>query len=63
MNDPDELEYYLFPGVTVNWAGEDWRLPDAGTDPQSGFNVTTSEMGHLYYDELGFRVILTGVSP
>ena len=52
----------------VGWAGDlsidlggtiydDWRLTDAtnqdGSGPDGGFNVTGSEMGHLYYTELG----------
>ncbi|MEK6766895.1 MAG: hypothetical protein AABY49_11800 [Planctomycetota bacterium] len=37
---------------------DDWRLPtslnlDAPFGPDSGLNVTGSEMGHLYYTELG----------
>jgi hypothetical protein len=49
------------PGVTVSWNGE-WRLPKTmdgerhysydGTTT-AGFNITTSEMGHLYYKSLG----------
>ena len=35
----------------------DWRLPTAlnvdGSGPYSGYDVTGSEMGHLYYTELG----------
>lgn len=35
----------------------DWRLPSAinhdGSGPTGGYNVTGSEMGHLYYTELG----------
>lgn len=30
-----------------------WRLPDAGTSPTAGYNVITSEMGNLFYNELG----------
>ncbi len=53
----------------VSWAGtlsvdfgsdtyDDWRLPTAENNvapigPDSGFNVTGSEMGHLFYTELG----------
>jgi len=41
--------------LTVNFGGtiyDDWRLPIA--DPNcSGYNCTNSEMGHLYYTELG----------
>lgn len=32
---------------------DDWRLPSAGPDPQWGENQSDSEMGHLYYTELG----------
>lgn len=56
----DVFEYDLFSGVTVNWEGEVWRLPDAhnqdGSGPRYGFNVTGSEMGHLFYTELGLDV-------
>jgi len=50
----DGLEYYdSFRNVT--WT--DWRLPNSynqdGSGPDSGYNATGSEMGHLYYTELG----------
>ncbi len=45
--------YNLDPGYSVTWTDPAWRLPSAGTNPQHGYNQTTSEMGHLYYDELG----------
>ena len=62
---------------SVAWAGgltiggfTDWRLPTAlnqdGTDPLDGFNVTGSEMGHLFYGELGGSAgsaILNSVDP
>lgn len=36
---------------------DNWRLPTAldqdGTGPCQGFNCTSSEMGHLFYSELG----------
>ncbi len=41
------------PGYTINWDGNEWRLPDAGTVPQGGFYITNSEMGYLFYTELG----------
>ena len=45
----------------LSFAGhDDWRLPTAlnfdGSGPESGFNVTTSEFGNLYYIELGGTV-------
>ena len=52
----------------MNWAG-DWRLPATvdgldvqGTDGTTtgGYNVTSSEMGHLYYEGLGNLSILDG---
>lgn len=46
--------------LSVNFGGKvynDWRLPSAlnpdGTGPCSGYNCTQSELGHLYYVELG----------
>ena len=48
------LTYEINPAYVVNWYG-DWRLPSAGTNPQWGYNQATSEMGHLYYEELGNR--------
>jgi hypothetical protein len=61
LNNPGVLTYNLDPGITMSWSGE-WRLPSTvdglnvyGYDgtTTSGFNITTSEMGHLYYTELG----------
>lgn len=52
--------YKFNPGISVAWSGE-WRLPSTvdglssfgwdGTST-SGYNITTSEMGYLYYIEL-----------
>jgi len=46
--------------LSVDFVGniyDDWRLPTSlnqdGSGPSSGFNVSSSEMGHLYYAELG----------
>lgn len=37
----------------ANYLGyHDWRLPTSGTCP-GGYNCTSSEMGHLFYNELG----------
>ena len=38
-------------GYTLDWVGA-WRLPETDNET-SGYNITTSEMGHLYYEELG----------
>lgn len=56
------LTYNLNPGYNVNWSGS-WRLPStvdgeyefglSGTTT-GGFNITSSEMGELYYTEFGY---------
>jgi hypothetical protein len=49
------------PGYTVDWKAS-WRLPSTvdgilnvgfNGNTTAGYNVTTSEMGHLFYSELG----------
>ncbi|MCP4368694.1 MAG: hypothetical protein GY797_11375, partial [Deltaproteobacteria bacterium] len=54
--------YNIDPGYAVTWADADWRLPTTVDGPYvfgydgtttGGYNITNSEMGHLYYDELG----------
>lgn len=60
------LTYHIDPTYTVTWDDSAWRLPTtAGGNtydsvPTSydgstvkGYNITSSEMGHLYYAELG----------
>ena len=58
-----QLTYNIDPAYTVNWIDAAWRLPDTvdglyddtlcdGTTT-GGYNITTSEMGHLFYTELG----------
>lgn len=38
----------------INYGGSSqWRLPSAGANPQFGFNQTGSELGQLFYSELG----------
>ncbi len=55
------MTYNLDPGYSVSWNG-DWRLPLTVDGPDvlgydgtttSGYNITSSEMGHLYYTDLG----------
>jgi len=46
---------------TANYLGyNDWRLPTAlnqnGTGPCSGYNCTSSEMGHLFYVDGGLSL-------
>jgi hypothetical protein len=61
LNNPGVITYSLNPGVSVSWRGG-WRLPLSmdgsrkfGYDgtTTAGFNITTSEMGHLFYKSLG----------
>lgn len=61
LNAPEALTYKLNPEVIVSWEG-DWRLPKTVDGPRkngndgtttAGCNITTSEMGHLYYESLG----------
>jgi len=55
------LTYHIDATYTVTWDSA-WRLPDTvdgvyadGCDGNTtgGYNITSSEMGHLFYDELG----------
>jgi len=53
------LTVSLDPGYTtdIDWT-IDWRLPSAGVNPSiqdTGDNITTSEMGHLFYVSLGLN--------
>jgi len=61
LNDKGALTIKPDPGVSVSWEG-DWRLPKTkdgarrfGYDgtTTAGFNITTSELGYLYYVSLG----------
>ena len=40
----DQLEYGGY---------DDWRLPSAGNPPTNGVNLTTGELGHMFYNNLG----------
>jgi hypothetical protein len=50
----EDLSYY---DSVRNVTYDDWRLPTSlnqdGSDPDWGWDCTGSEMGHLYYTELG----------
>jgi hypothetical protein len=61
LNATGVLTYNFNPGINIIWRG-DWRLPNTvdgarkwGCDgtTTAGFNITTSEMGHLFYTSLG----------
>ncbi len=56
------LTVNLYDGYAVDWENSSWRLPIAvdgiyewGYDgtTTAGFNITSSELGHLFYEELG----------
>jgi hypothetical protein len=47
------LTYNIYAGYSIDWGMNPWRLPSVGTNPSSGYNKTSSEMGHLFYTELG----------
>ncbi len=55
LNDPGVLTYNLNANATAaNWNENDqWRLPETGADPNFFYDQTNSEMGHLFYTELG----------
>ena len=46
------LTNVLTPGKTIQWTNPTWRLPTT-VPAVSGYNRTGSEMGHLYYTDLG----------
>lgn len=50
----ENFEYYDSVRDTI-W--DDWRLPTAynsdGSGPLTGYNITGSELGHMYYNNLG----------
>lgn len=59
------LTYSLYDGYSVDWGSNLWRLPTTanglgspqfsydGISTNAGWNITNSEMGHLFYTELG----------
>ena len=47
------LTYNINSAYTVTWGSTAWRLPSAGANPETGYNQTTSEMGDLFYNDLG----------
>jgi hypothetical protein len=55
LNASGVLSYNIHPGFSVEWGANAWRLPDILTDFGAGYNRTASEMGHLYYNELGLK--------
>ena len=54
-------DYNIYAAYTVDWGTNDWRLPDTEDGPwvygnngttTAGYNITSSEMGHLFYEKL-----------
>ncbi len=45
--------YEIDPRYRLTWIDAGWRLPTVGANPGEGYYQTSSEMGHLYYGELG----------
>ena len=55
------LTYNIDPAYIVDWGGSSWRLPSTVNGPYDfgydgtttwGYNITSSEVGHLFYEEL-----------
>lgn len=62
LNTAGVLNYSFNAGYSVDWGSNAWRLPTTvdGTyqygytgATTGGYNITSSEMGHLFYTELG----------
>jgi len=47
------LTINIYNNFHVIWDDTEWRLPSGGPSLSPGYNVGTSEMGHLFYSELG----------
>ncbi len=73
LNNGGVLTYNIDPAYILAWTG-DWRLPYTVDGPNVygysgkttvGYNITTSEMGHLFYTELGNKghYSITGSHP
>ena len=61
LNSGGVLTYDINPAYNLTWSGN-WRLPSTVDSPYvwgydgtttAGYNITSSEMGHLFYTELG----------
>lgn len=56
LNNYGVLSYKLQKGYSVDFGANNWRLPttvDEGSPWNYNYNITNSEMGHLFYTELG----------
>jgi hypothetical protein len=61
LNTAGTLTYNFLPGYSMNW-GSGWHLPTTVDGPfvygtngstTGGYNITSSQMGYLYYTQLG----------
>ncbi len=61
LNSPEAIVLSINPAYSVNWGSNAWRLPtlvgydlewNVNGSTSVGYNITTSEMGHLFYAEL-----------
>jgi hypothetical protein len=64
----DEANQFIeYMNETIQFGYTNWRLPTAlnedGSGPVEGFYATGSEMGHLYYTELGNERRISGLEP
>lgn len=53
------LTTHLYDNYNVTWTDENWRTPSAGPSPSTkseGLNKSSSEIGRLFYDVLGFQL-------
>lgn len=68
------LSYNIDPGYTVTWGNAAWRLPRIVNGPYTfgydgtttgGYNINSSEIGHLYYEELSNlgKIAIDGTYP
>ena len=60
INQADDINGRMTWSEANSWAAQleyggydDWRLASVGSSPTSGLNVTTSELGHMFYNNLG----------
>ncbi len=68
LNAPYVLTYTISDKYQITWSGE-WRLPDVGENPGEGSDGAgkgtdqkTSEIGHLYFTEIGLSSYRTYTS-
>jgi hypothetical protein len=55
------LTYNINPAYTVTWDDTAWRLPSTEVHAGPSYNQTSSEMGDLFYNDLGLSAGATTV--